>query len=268
MNVYEEVTAFYQSFRGEKKIVGKSVAGRNLYAMRLGNPPYSISQYAIHGREWVTALLALEHIRRGGLRHGVWFLPLMNPDGALLSEVGQRSVPEKFLKDLPPSSDYSLWKANLRGVDLNVNFDARWGTGAKNVFSPAPENYVGEAPFSEPETRALADFTREIAPLSTVSWHTKGEVIYWEFHQTPRKRLRDKKLALVLSESTGYPLATAKGSAGGYKDWCIAKLGIPAFTVEAGGEAFRHPLTRAALPGILAHTIDALAALTARDGEK
>ena len=84
-----------------------------------------------------------------------------------------------------------------------------------------------------------------------MSYHTKGEEIYWYFHQSLHTCPRDKGLATALSVATGYPLAYAKGSAGGYKDWCIKKLGIPAFTIEAGAERFSHPLGEEALYDII-----------------
>lgn len=248
MGIYEEIGAFYERYRGPKQIYGKSLSGRALYALHIGSEtgPQAISQYAIHGREWITSLLALYHVRRGTPCGGIWILPLTNPDGAVFSESGERP----------------LWKANARGVDLNVNFDARWGTGASNVFSPAPENYVGSFPFSEPETAALRDLTLAVRPVYTVSWHTKGEEIYWEFHQPVLHRLRDLGLARVLSSATGYPLAKAPSSAGGYKDWCIQSLKIPAFTVEAGGARHAHPLGRDCLGEIVNASVDALAQLS------
>lgn len=267
MDVYDEVSLFYAKYRGEKRIFGKSAEGRELFAFFTGRheKPEGISQYAIHGREYVTALLALEHLKRGVPRGGVWILPLVNPDGALLSEIGLSSVSErrrKFLLSLNGGSfDFSQWKANAEGVDLNVNFDARWGTGIQNVRSPAPENYIGKAPFSAPESRALKQFTEEISPDFTVSFHTKGEEIYWKFHQPPLRASRDKRLAKLLSAATGYPLREAKGSAGGYKDWCIEKRGIPAFTIEAGRGEFPHPLGRETLGNLIVRCKDALSAL-------
>ncbi len=214
-----------------------------------------IAQYAIHGREYVTARLAFAHYKRGLYKGSCWLLPLTNPDGALLSEVGIASAQadrrDALRKYNGGSEDFSLWKANGRGVDLNVNFPARWGTGGKNVRVAGGENYIGSFPFSEAETLALKRFTEEISPDYTVSYHTKGEEIYWYFHQPLRVCARDKALALALSKSTGYPLAYAKNSAGGYKDWCIQKFGIPSFTVEVGREEYAHPLGAAALTDII-----------------
>lgn len=69
-------------------------------------------------------------------------------------------------------------------------------------------------PFSEPETRALKMFTEKIRPDFTVSYHTKGEEIYWYYGQPLSSCVRDKRMAMALSKATGYPLAHAAGSAG------------------------------------------------------
>lgn len=266
MNVYDAVSVFYRRYRGEKRVYGRSAEGRNLYALFVGTHggATGISQYAIHAREWICSMLALEHINRGVERGGVWILPLTNPDGALLCTEGAESVRKErrdALTVLNGGEDFSQWKANAEAVDLNVNFDARWGTGRLNSRIPAPANYVGEESFCAPESAALRDFTLAVRPDYTVSWHTKGEEIYWRFHQKGERLERDLRLAKVLSAATGYPLKEAKHSAGGYKDWCIEKLKIPAFTVEAGSDRLSHPLTFSALPDLLEKNLDALSRL-------
>ena len=269
MNVYEAVTHYYERFRGEKRIIGKSAEGRNLYAMFIGKQGgvLGLSQYSIHAREWITALLGIEHLRRGVTFGGVWILPLMNPDGALLVEEGiERAAKERreYLVDLNQSEDFSLWKANAEGVDLNLNFPAQWGKGRGNLTYPAPHGYIGEEPLSAPETSALALFTEEVKPDYTLSLHTKGEEIYWRFHQPPLRAARDKKLAKIISKETGYPLKNTPFSAGGYKDWCVETLKIPAFTVEVGGDEREHPLGFEALPEIIEKNIDVLEKLNGK----
>ena len=62
MDIYREIERFYQSVKGEKQIIGKSLQGRNLYAVKVGEgSPVGIAVYAIHGREWLSARLAKEH---------------------------------------------------------------------------------------------------------------------------------------------------------------------------------------------------------------
>lgn len=249
MDIYREITRFYQGVHTEKRIIGKSLMKRSLYAIKVGEgSPVGIAVYGIHAREWITARLAKEHYRKG-VCGTVWLIPLANPDGALLSQRGIKAAKDspyvRFLSAFS-NAELRLWKANVRGVDLNVNFDAKWGYGEKNVRKRGAENYIGASPFSEPETRALRNFSEEIRPDYTLSFHTKGEEIYWYFGQSADTCLRDFRLGEVLERTTGYPLKLAKGSVGGYKDWCIEKMGIPAYTVEVGKDAYTHPLGRIA----------------------
>lgn len=268
MNVYQVVSAFYEGYQGIKEIFGKSEEGRNLYAFFAGDEtnPLGICQYAMHAREWITAYLALEQLKRGIPRGGVWFIPLMNPDGVLLCTEGIACVQSAWRKEMllriNGGEDFSLWKANADAVDLNVNFDARWGTGKSNVTKPSPANYIGSRPFSARESRALKDFTYRIRPQFTVSYHTKGEEIYWRFHQPFFRAMRDRRRAKILSENTGYPLCEAPRSAGGYKDWCVEKLKISAFTLEAGSDLLSHPLGLESLDEIVSRNLHAVAKLT------
>ena len=256
MDIYEKTRLFYEGVKSEKRIIGQSLFGRDIFAVKVGEgKPIGIAQYAIHGREYITTELAFAHYEVGIGKGSLWILPLVNPDGALLSQTGLRSVEgagdKARLIKWNNGEDFSLWKANGRGVDLNVNFPACWGEGAKNSKRVGGENYIGAYPFSERETLALKHFTEEIAPDYTVSYHTKGEEIYWYFYQSRKACIRDFSLAKTLSKATGYPLVFAESSVGGYKDWCIQHLGIPSFTVEVGKDSFSHPLGGEALADIL-----------------
>lgn len=222
--IFEEVKKFYNRYGGKKCIIGYSFRGREIFAFHIGSPTgrQFIATYAIHGREWITARLALKHIKTGLSAGGGWVIPLVNPDGAAICE------------ELRP-----MWKANARGVDLNCNFDAEWGSGRLNVKMRGSENCIGDKPFSEAETIALRDFTLKVRPYVTFSFHTKGEEIYWEFCGGGDKRGAD-----ILSEATGYAAKIICGSAGGYKDWCIQKLHIPSYTVECGSDDNVHPIKK------------------------
>ena len=173
-------------------------------------------------------------------------MPLVNPDGVVIAQGGIDKITEGKKKLLnrvnKGKKDFSLIKCNANCVDLNQNFNARFGTGKKNVFYPATENYVGKHPFSESESRALRDITYKVKPVVTVSYHSKGEVIYFDFYQDKIRYERDKKLCEKLSKSTGYKIEKSGLSAGGYKDWCISLLKIPAFTIEVGNDKLSHPI--------------------------
>ena len=230
MNILNKIDIYYQNFKGEKGVIGYSLFNRPIYyfAVKKTQKPIIIIQYSIHAREHVTAhlcLIQIEQFIKNGKVGTVYFLPMTNPDGVSIA-----------LNKKP------LYKANGRGVDLNVNFDARWGCGEKNVCVVNDENYIGEKPFSEPESVALKDFTLKIKPNATISYHAKGEEIYWEFYQRGKRRLRDLALANQVALKTGYSVKRTPNSCGGYKDWCVQKLKIPALTIEVGNDLLNHPL--------------------------
>lgn len=267
-DLIEEVREFNR--RGvETGVVGTSELGQSIPYIFVGtkNGNNMIVTAAIHAREHLTALVAV-CLAKYLLKHadlplygGVYFVPMVNPDGVRLCQEGVGFVDDKERKSNliainGGSTDFSLWKANIDGVDLNVNFDARWGEGANNVFYRAPSDYVGKLPFCAKETRALAEFTRMLKPCVTLSYHLKGEEIYWDFGQSGTARQRDYALAVALSKHTGYALVDDRRSVGGYKDWCIAELGIPSFTVEVGNDKFPHPFPYTELRTILTQNED------------
>lgn len=226
----EKIKNFYLSFKGEKGIYGKSHFNRDLYYIKVSKSlfPKLIVQYSIHAREYITSLLSLkqiEHFIKFGKKGTVYFLPLTNPDGVDICE-----------KHNP------LYKANGRGVDLNVNFPAKWGLGKTNQIKCGIENFIGEYPLSELESKALCDFTLKVKPNATVSYHSKGEEIYWRFTQTKTQLAKDFYLAKLLAKATGYTLKETPYSCGGYKDWCIETLKIPSFTIEVGSDNLTHPI--------------------------
>lgn len=236
MDIYELVTQFYKAYKGKKAVYGKSQAGRNLYAFFVGKraDTVGIIQCAIHGREYITAYLGLKLIEKAGhLKGGAWIIPLANPDGVAICQKG-----------------FSNYKANANGVDLNTNFDANWGRGERNRFTKGQANYVGEFAFSEPESVALRDFTLMVMPRFTISYHSKGQEIYFDFGQVGKNYARDKKIATVIAKQTGYKIVEGLKSAGGYKDWCVDKLKISAFTIEVGKDSLSHPIERGRLGSI------------------
>ena len=246
--------------------IGASVLGRKIPMFHVGGYTGNqvLIQGAIHAREHITAkliVMQIYHALEGNLPRprqkecagGIYFIPMTNPDGVSLCQFGLSSIrgggcKRRLLEINGGSADFSLWKANANAVDLNCNFPARWGTGAQNVFAPAPESYVGPRAASEPETRALMGVTKKICPALTISYHCKGREIYWQFHQTGARLLRDKAIAGVFAETTAYALIDGdRGSAGGYKDWCIEKFRIPAYTFEIVDDKYQHPVPYSAL---------------------
>lgn len=227
--------------------IGTSLLGKELYFVHLGpkKSPQIIITGGIHARENVTCLLVMRQaFALESSSMGFYFLPMINPDGAMLLKFGASAAGEyaRFATEVNGGDDFSQWKANVRAVDLNLNFDAKFGRGKGNLRTPAPQGYIGTAPLSEPETRALADLTLKVRPVYTLSYHALGREVYWEFGQTDR---RDRRAARLIADELGYKLVDGDlGSAGGYKDWCVEN-GIPGVTIEIGREGLRHPLTEA-----------------------
>ena len=236
--------------------IGQSAEGRLIPFVRTGEGrPVLLIVGGFHAREHITVPLVLDLIRPFPFGT-VFFVPCLNVDGLELCQSGLSSVSSparrKFLRAVNGGSeDFSLWKANADAVDLNLNFPSGFGKGRGNLFAPAPQGYVGPCPLSEPESLALAAFTAAVRAEAVLTFHSKGEVIFWRYGQKGGRLRRDRALARRLSKVSGYALAESPESHGGYKDWCVEVLNIPAFTVEVGAESWPHPLDHSLLPKIL-----------------
>jgi len=245
--------------------VGKSTLGKNILATHVGeySGPQIIIQAGIHSREWITTLLLVEQARHTFnnqlvTQGGIYFVFMTNPDGIEIALDGIDVVDCEITKNYLISAnngslDFSKFKANINLVDLNTNFDANWGQGSQNVFCPSTENFVGFYPNSEREVQNLINLTLKNKALLTISYHSKGNVIYYGFENQSESDInRDRQIGEILSEITGYPLIFTENSTGGYKDWCINTLKIPAYTIEVGDESIPHPITEENLPEIYA----------------
>lgn len=249
-------------------VIGYSTLDNPIYAAHIGcyDCPQIIIEASIHAREYVTSLVLIEQIeylsqKAEELQFGIYAIPLVNPDGVSLVLEGVSSFPEEkrsFLLEINNfNSDFSLWKANANAVDLNVNFDALWGGGSQNIRHPAPANFIGYAPNSEIEVINLINFTNDVRPVLTLSYHTKGEVIYYGFETlTPEEMKRDEQIANILEAYLGYTAIRTYQSTGGYSDWVSDTYRIPAFTIEMGADSLQHPIPPDALPEIFSQVKD------------
>ena len=246
--------------------IGRSVEGRELLCAVAGDAEaeYNVLiQGCIHGRESMSAYLVLsqlEYLLEAGVPEDVrfHFIPMVNPDGAEISRTGQLGEAQRaiYLADLASGytelDEYEYarqWKANAAGVDLNRNFDAGWAQ-LDSRAAPSSENYRGAAPEDQPESRALADYTRGLMPDATVSYHTAGSLIYADYAGASGSvNAASLSLGVALGAASGYELSETESlDGGGYKDWAASELGIPSVTVELGyGE---NPQRLAAYPTV------------------
>ena len=240
MNQVYNYTAFTEDITNLQKkhsqipvfSIGESVEGRNLFAIKLGTGPRRVLFHgAHHGMEWLTARLLMqfatdlvtpnydtEYIWK---KNTLYLIPMVNPDGIEIAKTG------------------IFWQANARGVDLNHNYDALWhcsklAESEYGISGPGPTRYSGPYPESEPETKALANFTRQNSFDLTLSFHSQGQVIYWDFcGYAPKESFQYlDRFEAVSPYRRDIPDGIA--SYGGYKDWFLQTFKKPGFTIEIG----------------------------------
>ncbi|WP_050179777.1 M14 family metallopeptidase [Domibacillus robiginosus] len=237
------------------EVIGKSVDGRDLYALKLGTGKEEVLINASHhAREHMTTNVVMEmadqyaHLfQTNGFMNGysvrsllqktsIYFVPMVNPDGVSLVQLGADSAKNKaaILKLNGGSANFAAWKANVRGVDLNRQYPANWRSICCDPGKPSSQNYKGPAPLSEPEAKAMYDFTLKHSFKASAAYHSSGQIIYWHFHQSGARKSRDLALAKRVSQKTGYSLVAPQSnpSGGGYTDWFIQNEQKPGLTIE------------------------------------
>ncbi len=254
----------------QKISIGKSCAGRDITALKINSDTeYVLFVAAFHGSEHITSNILLffveefitafsqnrslagVNVRKALGNRGVIFVPRINPDGCEISIHGALGCDREVGKIYKMcGGDFTHWNANLRGVDINHNFDAGWQELHKlerreGIWGPAPTRFGGERPHSEPETVALINLCKEYNIHHAIALHSQGEVIYWSYNGLESKT--SKRMAEIMAATSGYALDVPVGLAvgGGFKDWFISEYLRPAFTVEVGRGKNPLPITDA-----------------------
>ena len=256
-----KITETYPFCRSEE--LTTTAFGRPIHTLVIGNGPMKVIYSAAHhANEWITTPVLLkfaeelaEAIQTGGQLFStdartlaenttIYLVPMVDPDGvdlvtgAIEPGTVQYETARTLADRYPAISFPSGWKANLLGVDLNLNYPAGWLQAREIKFTqgytrPGPRDYVGRAPLDQRETRALAGYTRFIDPELVLAYHSQGEVIYWQFgEEVPGARELGERFAKV----SGYELADTpyESSFAGYKDWFIQEFRRPGYTIEVG----------------------------------
>ncbi len=242
---------------------GKSVMGKDLWAMTAGNGNKEIFINAgFHSNEWLNIPVVLkffeEYLKAVAKKRFLYgenakelfentrlhLIPLVNPDGldlvtGALKEGEYYERAKEIASHFPAVPFPEGWKANINGVDLNLQYPANWERAKEIKFSqgyttPSPIEYVGSAPLTEPEARAVFDYTIKNEFRIILAYHSQGSIIYWKYLDfLPPESLR---IGNILSDASGYPLeiTPADSSYAGYKDWFIEKYNRPGYTIETG----------------------------------
>ena len=268
----ERLTREYPFLRAET--IGTTPFGRPIWAMKIGAGDrrvlYSGSH---HANEWITSTLLLKFAedyaaaivsdgeiggksaRQLAAQTTIYIVPMVDPDGVdLVTGVLQPGDDQyeralMFARNYPNIPFPDGWKANLNGVDLNLQYPAGWLMAREIKFmqgytSPAPRDYVGRAPLNQPESLALYDYTQRIDPELVLAYHTQGKVIYWQYADIEIPGAEE--LARRFSEVSGYALEDVPyaSSFAGYKDWFIQYFRRPGFTIEVGEGVSPLPLSQ------------------------
>ena len=188
----------------EVRTIGHTVKNRPIYAWRLGQPTSKrkvVIFGAMHGDENGPSRI-LYNLRDGRAIKGadIWVVPHYNPDGTARHS-----------------------RQNAHGVDLNRNYPYHWKrlTGATNS---------GPRAASEPETRAMMAFLRQVRPAYVVSFHQP-------LHGVGRTVHRGAAFVRRLHRGLHLPVRSFNCDGvchGTMTEWFNAHFGGVAVTVEYG----------------------------------
>ena len=257
-----ELVKTYPFLRTE--LLTETAFGRKIRTIVIGNGPRKVLYSAAHhANEWITTPILLkfaeeftEAIQNSKPIFGIdakkladtvtiSMVPMVDPDGvdlvtgAISAGEGQYEIARSMAENYPAIPFPDGWKANLLGVDLNLQYPAGWLKAREIKFSqgytrPGPRDYVGRAPLSQKESRALAGYTEYMDPELILAFHAQGQEIYWQFDgiEVPGA----EELGRRLAEVSGYTLTEPAevSSYAGYKDWFIKTFRRPGYTIEVG----------------------------------
>lgn len=243
---------------------GASVLGKKIPYIKLGNGKKEVFYSAvIHANEWINAVVFMKWVedfceayaqnrewqgfdlRKLGEETTIYLVPMLNPDGVdLVTGMLSKNLPAyqeaaAIAENYPAIPFPNGWKANIVGVDLNLQFPVDWEKAreikfAQGFTTPAPRDFVGYGPLTEPESLAVYRFTLEHDFRLILSYHTQGEVIYWRYQNY--EPAESEAIGQQFAETSGYRLDNEGNlnSFAGYRDWFIRTYRRPGYTFETG----------------------------------
>lgn len=238
-----------------QQTIGTSVLGKDIIELQIGTGSRQKHiNGSFHANEWITTPVIMMFLNEYALSltnnqpiRGLQILPLfeqnllslvpmVNPDGVnlVLNGADAAGPMEEFVLSLNDgNTDFSGWKANINGVDLNNQYPALWEVdAARKPDSPQPRDFPGYQPLTEPEAIAMANLARERIFDILNAFHTQGEEIYWGFQGLEPPYA--ETIVQEYSRVSGYEAVRYVDSFSGYKDWFIQEFQRPGFTVELG----------------------------------
>ncbi|GGE73994.1 M14 family metallopeptidase [Priestia taiwanensis] len=236
--------------------IGKSVLGKELYALQIGNGETKVHMNAsFHANEWMTSSLLMRFVNEYMLaltnneqmlgtdamhlyeNITLHIVPMVNPDGVDLV-INQGATTGTDMDRLHAinnaDDDFTWWKANVNGVDLNNQFPAKWDIEKERKIPKtyAPRDYPGDEPLSEPEALAMAEVAYREQFDMLVALHSQGKEIYWGYEGYEPTYAGE--IVEEMERVSGYKAIQNIDSHAGYRDWFIQEFGRPGFTIEVG----------------------------------
>ena len=231
--------------------IATSNLGNNIPVVRFGNGSNQVLYVAsTHANEWITSVLLmkfLETLSKAYVNNlkvfnydirelfdnvSLYIVPMLNPDGVdLVTEnLNKNSYgytrAKQISNNFPNISFPKGWKANIEGIDLNLQFPAGWEQAKEIKYKqgfdkPAPRDFVGYGPLTAPESIGIYNFILAHNFSLMITYHTQGEVIYWQYQNyAPPISLT---IANQFAKTSGYQVANTpyESSFAGLKDWYI-----------------------------------------------
>lgn len=229
---------------------GYSEGGREILMYTLGNgDKKALITGAIHAREHITTKYLLKvtedycnafysatgyygdyDIYNLLNEYTLYIIPCINPDG--LEIILSNDAPEKNVR----VSKLSEYKANKTGVDLNRNFPLAWDYIDNGVTAPADYYFKGYRVADAKETQALIDLCSENDFAFLISFHIKGNCIFWGDTYRTRSNEIYKAFAQDICNSSGFlmtePTEKATSYGGGFENWFRHQFNRPGICIE------------------------------------
>lgn len=232
--------------------IGKSVENRDLLLIEFGRGDKKVFVCGTHhAREYIATTYLMYAIDRYAYAYrnsdmwGVYnprdilnditfcIVPMVNPDGVNLVQNGINSTEHAAeianMKIYEGAKyGYSAWKANVRGVDVNWNYDRDWSE-KRNKNARGSTGFNGDYAGSEPETLAVTQYVDTHSFEAYLSFHTQGQLFYWaDSTENPLN------LQQAIKRDTGFTGSKESGTGvgGSFFDYVYRNFNKPTITVE------------------------------------
>tara|TARA_Y100000994_G_scaffold231460_1_gene217905 strand:- start:37320 stop:38933 length:1614 start_codon:yes stop_codon:yes gene_type:complete len=247
-----------KSYLAEKIIIGQSYEGRDITAVKISsnndidNKPSILINGCQHAREWITPMATVYLIEKLLQEYevndeinlfldyvDVLIVPVVNPDGYVYTWEKDRWWRKN--RQINSSND-------CIGTDLNRNWDYDWNGDESTSEDPCSYVYVGDSPFSAPETFHLSQYISSIPNLvSHIDVHNYSSLIVGPWSSSDEITDDNDEIYCLgtqmqsaVSNTNNYPYIFGTGSvnnllyfiSGGMVDWVYSSFPALSFLYE------------------------------------